>query len=49
MSDLGDMIDDMWGDADPNASYSSGCLTKIIGWLIFIAFMAILLYFMEKG
>ena len=49
MSDLGDMIDSMWGDADPNATSNGGCFPKIVGWLIFMAFMGILIYFMKQG
>ncbi len=49
MSDLGDLIDDMWDECDPEASSSGGCLTKLIGWLIFFAVMGVLIYFMKQG
>ena len=49
MSDLGDMIDSMWGDADPDASSSGGCFGKIIGWIIFMIIMGVLIYFMKQG
>ena len=47
MSDLGDLIDDMWDSADPDASSSSGCLVKIIGGIIFFAILGIMIYFMK--
>lgn len=47
MSDLGDMIDDMFFDADPDASSSGGCMPKVIGWVIFFVVMGILIYFMK--
>jgi len=47
MSDLGDMIDGMWGDADPDASSSGGCMIKAIGWIIFFVVMGVLIYFMK--
>jgi len=47
MSDLGDLIDDMWGDADPDASPSGGCLFKAIGTIIFFIVMGIMIYFMK--
>ncbi len=47
MSDLGDLIDDMWGDADPDASSSGGCLIKVIGAIIFFAVLGIMIYFMK--
>ena len=49
MSDLGDLIDDMWGDADPDASSSGGCFAKIVGWFIFFVVMGVIIYFMKKG
>ncbi len=49
MSDLGDLINDMWGEADPDASSSSGCGCKIVGAIIFFAIMGIMIYFMKKG
>lgn len=49
MSDLGDMINDMWGEADPDATSSDGCFPKIIGWIIFFVVMGIMIYFMKQG
>ena len=49
MSDLGDLIDDMWDECDPEASSSGGCLIKAIGWLIFFAILSVMIYFMKQG
>ena len=50
MSSLGDLIDDMWSDADPNAtSGGNGCLPKFVRWLIFFVVMGVLIYFMKQN
>ncbi len=45
MSDLGDMIDDMWNDAGDAGSGNCGC--TVIGCIIFFIVLGIMIYFMK--
>lgn len=45
MSDLGDLIDDMWNDAGDSGPGGGGCM--VIGCIIFFVILGIMIYFMK--